>query len=182
MPKIAGNTSFDKRQLVVFHHTKGKSVPEIMSMLQISRATVYRIIRRFEKEDRLEFKTPPGRPSKLSDQDERYIVRCITKNPKVSASKVADQVSAQNASPISERTIRRVLQKTGYNSRTCRRKFYISVVNQKKNLEFASKYINKPENFWDDVILTDESKYNIFGSDGKQKVWRNWKKSISMCQ
>lgn len=124
MPKT-GNTSFDKRQLVVFHHANGKSVPEIMAMLQMTRATVYRIIRRFEKEDRLEFKTPPGRPSKISVQDERYIVRCIAKNPKVSASKLADQVSARNASPVSERTIRRVLKKTGYNSRSARRKPYV---------------------------------------------------------
>lgn len=49
---------------------------------------------------------------------------------------------------------------------------YISAVNKQKRVEFASKYINEPENFWDDVIFTDESKYNIFGGDGREKVWR----------
>ena len=28
------------------------------------------------------------------------------------------------------------------------------------------------ESYWDDVIFTDESKFNIFGSDRKIKVWR----------
>lgn len=34
------------------------------------------------------------------------------------------------------------------------------------------KYENKDENFWKAVIFSDESKFNIFGSDGRQKVWR----------
>ncbi len=32
MAKKPGNTSYDKRQLVIYHHKKGKSVKEIMSL------------------------------------------------------------------------------------------------------------------------------------------------------
>ena len=31
---------------------------------------------------------------------------------------------------------------------------------------------NKDEHFWNSVIFSDESKYNIFGSDGHENVWR----------
>ncbi|GBN77235.1 Transposable element Tcb1 transposase [Araneus ventricosus] len=30
----------------------------------------------------------------------------------------------------------------------------------------------KPKEFWESVIFVDESKFNVFGSNGKQKVWR----------
>ncbi|CAH2092269.1 unnamed protein product [Euphydryas editha] len=34
------------------------------------------------------------------------------------------------------------------------------------------EYLHKPETWWDDVIFADESKYNVFGSDGRVIVWR----------
>jgi hypothetical protein len=43
-------------------------------------------------------------------------------------------------------------------------------------LEFARAYVNKPIDFWKTVLFTDESKFNIFGSDGPQYVWRKQKK------
>ncbi|GFV39927.1 transposable element Tcb1 transposase [Trichonephila clavipes] len=30
----------------------------------------------------------------------------------------------------------------------------------------------KTDNFWKKVIFSDESKFNIFGSDGRRTVWR----------
>ena len=37
-----------------------------------------------------------------------------------------------------------------------------------------------PPEFWDSVIFVDESKFNIFGSDGKQMVWRKPKSELEM--
>ncbi len=39
--------------------------------------------------------------------------------------------------------------------------------------EFAEKYRLEKEIFWNDVIFTDESKFNVFCSDGKVRVGRN---------
>ncbi|GFV53081.1 transposable element Tcb1 transposase [Trichonephila clavipes] len=33
-------------------------------------------------------------------------------------------------------------------------------------------YARQPTEYWENVIFVDESKYNILGSYGKQKVWR----------
>ncbi|GFV57606.1 transposable element Tc1 transposase [Trichonephila clavipes] len=44
--------------------------------------------------------------------------------------------------------------------------------NRLKRLEFAKEYINKPIDFWKNVIFSDESKFNIFKSDGRKLVWR----------
>lgn len=32
--------------------------------------------------------------------------------------------------------------------------------------------INNPEMYWNHVLFVDESKFNIFGSDGRIIVWR----------
>ncbi len=59
----------------------------------------------------------------------------------------------------------------GYNACTAKQKPYISPVNVKKRLEFASKYQFAVETSWRDVIFADESQYNLFGSDGEGKGW-----------
>ena len=39
-------------------------------------------------------------------------------------------------------------------------------------MEFANQYKNAPIEFWRDILFSDESKYNIFVSDGRLLVWR----------
>jgi hypothetical protein len=43
---------------------------------------------------------------------------------------------------------------------------------RQKRLEFAKTYLNKPMEFWQNIIFSDESKINVFWSDGKKFVWR----------
>jgi hypothetical protein len=38
--------------------------------------------------------------------------------------------------------------------------------------------VNKHIDFWKTVLFTDESKFNIFGSDGPQYVWRKPKEEL----
>lgn len=33
-------------------------------------------------------------------------------------------------------------------------------------------HINKSQEFWEKVIFSDESKFNVWGSDGRKLVWR----------
>ena len=47
-----------------------------------------------------------------------------------------------------------------------------SPINRKKRLEWPKKYVDKPQEFWDSVIWSDELKFNLFGSDGAVKIWR----------
>jgi hypothetical protein len=49
------------------------------------------------------------------------------------------------------------------------KKPFISVINRKKRLEFSKMHLNKPKEFWYNVIWSDESKFNIFGTE--QMVW-----------
>ena len=44
--------------------------------------------------------------------------------------------------------------------------------NRKARLEFAKKYRGEPVEFWNKVLWTDETKINLYQSDGNVKVWR----------
>lgn len=57
---------------------------------------------------------------------------------------------------------------------------FISKINKQKRLNFAKKYVNKAEDFWKRVIFLDESKFNIFGSDGCHKIWKKANKEMDL--
>lgn len=73
---------------------------------------------------------------------------------------------------VSVQTVRNALKERGYNGRVARKKPWISKVNRGKRLAFTKDYFNKDQEFWRNVIFTDESKFNLFGSDGRTMVWR----------
>ncbi|GFW76583.1 transposable element Tcb1 transposase [Trichonephila clavipes] len=73
---------------------------------------------------------------------------------------------------VCSETVRNVIRHAGYSSRVARKKPFISLQNQKKRLEFAKNHQLKTDNFWKKVIFSDESKFNVFGSDCHRTVWR----------
>ena len=54
----------------------------------------------------------------------------------------------------------------------CRKRPFVSNKNRALRLKFAKEHLQNNEEFWDLVIWSDETKINLFESDGAQKVWR----------
>ena len=48
----------------------------------------------------------------------------------------------------------------------------ISKVNKTKRLHFTNFHINEPHTFWESVLFSDKSKFNVFSSERRFKVWR----------
>ncbi len=140
MARKTANTSYDKHQLVIYDHKKGESVKEIMSLFQISRPTVYRIIKQFEEETPIDFKQPPGRQSKLIVYDKHFIMRSVVYDPKI-----ATELCERSGKTISSQIICRILKNTGYNSRMAGSKPIISTVNEKNILCLHQSILMKPK-------------------------------------
>lgn len=170
--KMGKYTSPEKIQLVIFHREKGKTIKDICAIVNMKKSTVYDIIKRCDNEDRIALMKSPGRPRKLTEHEERIILRKVKVNPKLSAPKLTTEVAREFGKVINPETVRRLLRENEYNGRVARRKPYISLCNKKKRLNFAEEYLLKPDTYWYDVLFADESKFNIFSSDGRVMVWR----------
>ena len=79
---------------------------------------------------------------------------------------------------ISEQTVRRRLHETGFKDRVARKKPYVDKTNRMKRIQYAKKYREQSLYFWDQVLWTDESKFNLFGSDGRVMVWQTPQKAF----
>ncbi|GFW07708.1 transposable element Tc1 transposase [Trichonephila clavipes] len=149
-----------------------KSYREIAKIVGRSHSCVQKIIGRFKSDELIENKSGRGRKSILSDVAKRKVLKDIKIDPKLSAVKLAAETSRIMGKSLSAETVRNVIRHAGYSSRVARKKPFISLQNQKKRLEFAKTHQLKTDNFWKKVIFSDESKFNIFGSDGRRTVWR----------
>ena len=69
-------------------------------------------------------------------------------------------------------TIRKRAHKVELCGRVARKKPYVNKINRGKRLKFAKEMLENSVEFWKNIIWSDESKFNLFRSDGKVMVWR----------
>lgn len=165
-------TTVEERKIIVKLVCQGKTYREVGAIVDRSYSSVRNIINKWKYEGTLQNRDGRGRKKLLTPQEKKYITRQIEKNPKKPINNVTAEVSIMIEKPISKETIRRTLRKQGLKGRIALKKPFISEINQKKRMEFAKKYLNHGPEVWKNFIFSDESKFNIFGSDGKQIVWR----------
>jgi len=164
-------TTPEERRIIIRLLNQCKSYGEIAKIVGRPRSKIQSIINRICEKATYQNQPRIGRPRKTSAQDERFVVREITKDPHTSAPMISDELKKRGVS-VSVSTARRILKRSGFHGRVPRKKFFVSEANIKKRLQFARKYANKPASFWRKVMFTDESKYNISGSDGRRMIWR----------
>ncbi len=99
----------------------------------------------------------PGRPWKLTPRQERLLMRRVEENRHACSLQLSKEVESQTGVTISRDTIRRTLQRNG----------------KKAHLEFARAHADKDEDYWDSILWSDETKINVFRTDGFKTVWRH---------
>lgn len=165
-------TTIEQRELVLNHFKKGLSVRKIADAVNLVHSTVHNIIHRFIRENRVENKGRKAPNKIFNPHEERMIVRKIKNNPKLSAPKLTSEIQKETGKSCCTETVRRVLREHDFNGRVARKKPFINKKNQICRLSFAKEHVNKDFDYWNTVIFADESKFNIFGSDGMTYVWR----------
>ncbi len=101
-------------------------------------------------------------------------VRCrswLQKNRHMSVASIALEVAEVEGQLVSAQTIRHTLQQVGLHGRHPRRKPLLKLAHKKACKQFAEDNLAKSMNYWNHVLWSDESKVNLFDSDGVQHVW-----------
>ncbi|KAL7723160.1 hypothetical protein ACLKA6_019931, partial [Drosophila palustris] len=165
-------TTMEQRELVIHHFKDGLSQRKIAEIVNMKYPTVQKIIERFVHENRLGDKGRQAPNKIFNEAEERYIVRKMKANPRLTAPKLASEVSTGLGKKCCDETVRRVLRAHDLNGRVARNKPFISPKNRLARLTYAKTHLSMTPDFWNTVIFADESKFNIFGSDGNAYVWR----------
>ena len=119
-----------------------------------------------------------GRRRKTRTYADRILQRKVRTNRRKSVSSVKAEVVNELIVIVSKLTVRRRLHEVSLYGRVARKKPYVNKINRHKHLEYAKNYREKPLGFWNKVLWSDESKFNLFGSDGKVVVWHSPKEEF----
>lgn len=169
---MARHTQIQIRERVIKFSKEGKSSREIASLLSIGKSTVNDIIVKYRCGYGLKDRPRSGRPRKTSKNVDCIIKRKSTADVKKTAAEIARELKDENIANVSRSTVTRRLHDVGLFGRRGIKKPLISKKNKKARLQFAQDHLNWTVEDWKKVAFSDESKFNLFGGDGKQYVRR----------
>ncbi|OXA53566.1 Transposable element Tcb1 transposase [Folsomia candida] len=157
----------------------GLSQRQIGTKYKLARTTIQTIIKNFRANGSVQNKVRSGRKPILAHREVRHVLNKVNVTPSLSAPKLSTEIKEMFDKQVSPRTIQRTLNKGNLKSHRAVRKPLIVPRNATKRVKFARDHISKPQTFWDSILWTDESKFNVFGSDGRRRVWRYPKEALN---
>lgn len=169
---MARHTQIQIHERVIKFSKDGKSSREIASILSICKSTVNDIIVKYRAVYGLKDRPRSGRPRKTSKKVDHIIKRKSTVDVKKTAAEIARELQDENLANVSRSTVTWRLHDVGLFGRIGIKKPLINKKNKKARLQFAKDYQNWTVEDWKKVAFSDESKFNLFGSDSRQHVWR----------
>jgi len=169
---MARHTQIQIREKIIKFSDNGKSSREIASLLSIGKSIVNDIIAKYRAGYGLKDRLRSGRPRKISKRVDLVIKRKSIANVKKTAAEIARELQDENLANVSRSTVTRRLHDVGLFGRIGIKKPLISKKNKKARLQFAKDHQNWTIEDWKKVAFSDESKFNLFGSDGRQHVRR----------
>uniref|UniRef100_A0A8R1HSJ7 G_PROTEIN_RECEP_F1_2 domain-containing protein n=1 Tax=Caenorhabditis japonica TaxID=281687 RepID=A0A8R1HSJ7_CAEJA len=103
---------------------------------------------------------------------DRNILRAAREDPRRTSTDIQMVVTSPVEPAPSRRTIKRRLQANGLHGRRPVRKPFISEKNRRVRVAWARAHLNWGRAEWAKHIWSDESKFNMFGSDGNAWIRR----------
>lgn len=162
------------RRKIVDAYESGKGYKKISKLFEIGHSTVRKIIYKWRTFKTTTNMARSGRPSKFSLRADRKMLKEVSNNPRMSSRDLQVSLATIDVK-VHASTIRKRLNKFALHGRCARRKPLLSKKNIRARLKFAREHLEKDQNFWNNVLWTDESKVELFGHSKSRHVWRKTK-------
>lgn len=167
MPKTR-ELSIETRSAIAAEYNLGISAEELAKKYKCHKNTIWYQVRKQNICGTVQNIGVRQRPRITNARENAYITRCMLTNAHLSQRGLAKTLKDNKKLQIHHSTISRRLKEAGVKAYTCTKKFYISKQNKIKRLLFAKQHMNKPPEFWRNVLFTDESSVSLDGSWGRK--------------
>lgn len=162
------NNAYDKN-IIRSLRAKGCSLREITAKTGVPKSTVARFL---DSDGATPSTKPAGRPRLLSEKTKRAVVRRFEAGNLKTSTDGRKYLMENTNLIVSNRTIIRALSGSGLCSYVRPLKPRLEKIHKINRYRWARAMKPLDQDFWDNVIFTDESKYNLYGPDGNKRVWR----------
>ncbi len=160
--------SLSVKQAIIRLKKQNKPIREIAKTLGVAKTTVWNILKKKERTGELSNTKRPGKTTENNCGDDRRILSLVKKPPFTTVGQIKNTLQEVGVC-VSKSTIKRRLHQSEYRGFTTRCKPLVSLKNRKARLEFAKRHLKKPSQFWNNILWTDETKINLYQSDGREE-------------
>ncbi|KAK3558689.1 hypothetical protein QTP86_024498, partial [Hemibagrus guttatus] len=163
--------SKDTRNKIVDLHQAGKTESAIGKQLGVKKSTVGAIIRKWKTYKTTDNLPRSGAPRKISPRGVKMITRTVSKNPRTTQVDLVNDLQ-RAGTKVTKATISNALRRQGLKSCSARRVPLLKPVHVRARLKSAREHLDDPEEDWENVIWSDETKIELFGKNSTCRVWR----------
>ena len=164
--------SHDDRVRLVVLRDVGYSVRQIAARVKCSPSTVSKTLKRLAETGGVDDRSRSGRPKISSARQDRALVNLSLKDRRKTSVDLKKEWEEASGVVCSTRTVRRRLDKAGLYGRVARKKPLLTDRHKKVRLAWAKERKNWTTEDWNKVVWSYESKFNLFGSDGRVYIRR----------
>ncbi|GFW37513.1 transposable element Tcb2 transposase [Trichonephila clavipes] len=120
------------------------------------------------------FTRSPGsrRPRQICHREDHHVIRNARVQPTASSAAIQAQVAPSLGAPLSSRIIRRSLAEGHLGSRRPLHVLPLTPSHRRLRLEWCCAQGNWTAAEWNQVVLCDESRFNLSSNDNRIRVWR----------
>lgn len=161
---------FRKRVVELYH--SGQTQVKVARAFNITQSAVSKILKKYRTMGNVINKAKSGRPRKTTLNVDKCIKRISLKDPRKTSRQITEEIREQFNIEITSRTIRNRLIDCGLHGRVAIRKPLLSKKNRIARKAFARTHLSWTVEKWNTVLWSDESKFMLFGSDGRTYVRR----------
>ena len=164
-------TREQNRVKIITLKEEGLTLKEIMDRTGSDRRTIQRVCNAYRETGSFQDRSRPGRPKKLNDRQKRVIVRILRKGEATNAESIRKVAKAHHEIDVSRDTIARALDSSGYAVRVKCKKPALTDEQKRERLAWARKHSTWTIEDWKKVIWSDETKFMLVQSNGREFVW-----------
>uniref|UniRef100_A0AAZ3QRG6 Transposase n=1 Tax=Oncorhynchus tshawytscha TaxID=74940 RepID=A0AAZ3QRG6_ONCTS len=162
----------DIRDKIVDPHKAGMGYRTIVKQLGEKATTVGAIIRTWKKFKMTINHPQSGAACKISPHGASMIMRKVRDQPRTTRQDLVNDLK-RTGSTVSKKTISNTLRRHGLKS--CSEIPLLKPAHVQARLKFANDHLDDPEEEWEKVIWSDETKIELFGLNATRCVWRKKK-------
>ena len=133
--------------------------------------TVGAIIRKWKKHKITANLPRSGAPRKISPRGISMMMRKVRDQPSTTQEELVNDLEAVGTT-ITKRTISNALHREGLKSCCMRKVPLLKKAHVQARLRFTKEHLDDPEEAWEKVMWSDETKIELFGINSTCRAWR----------
>ncbi|XP_068178448.1 uncharacterized protein [Antennarius striatus] len=154
--------SKDTRNKIVDLHQAGKTASAIGKQLGVKKSTVGAVIRKWKTYKTTDNLPRSGAPRKISPCAVKMITRTMSKHPRTTQGDLVSDLQ-RAGTKVTKATVSNTLRRQGLTSSSARRVPLLKAVHIQARLKFAREHLDDPEEDWENVLWSDETRIELFG-------------------